>query len=212
MIAALSLAALVSACVQIVAAERGAVRLTYVAKPLTTVLILGVALLPESPVSLRYQLLVAAGLVFSLAGDVFLMLPSDRFREGLGSFLVAHLVYVAAFTSTNGFALAPFVLLPLLVGAGVMFRALLPHLGALKLPVAVYVVAIGVMLWQAGGQWSHAGSLWAARAFLGAILFAASDSLLAWNRFRTPLRHEARWVLGTYFPAQWLIALSVGGG
>jgi uncharacterized membrane protein YhhN len=211
-ISLLSIAALASGCVQIVADERGATRLTYLFKPLTTALIIVIALLAEAPASGSYQALVVAGLLFSLAGDVFLMLPSDRFREGLGSFLLAHLVYVAAFTTTSGFQLAPFALLLIALSGGFMFRALLPHLGAMRLPVAIYVTAIGAMLWQAAGQWLVIDASWAAFALVGAILFAASDSLLAWDRFRTPIAHRTIWVLGSYFPAQWLIALSVGGG
>ena len=47
----------------------------------------------------RYAGFILAGLVFSLAGDVFLMLPSDQFMAGLVSFLIAHLFYIAAFTA-----------------------------------------------------------------------------------------------------------------
>jgi uncharacterized membrane protein YhhN len=210
-ISALSLAALASGCAQIVADERGAVRFTYLFKPLTTALIIAIALLAEAPVSGSYQALVVAGLLFSLAGDVFLMLPSDRFREGLGSFLVAHLLYVAAFTTTSGFQLAPFALAGIGLAGASMYRALLPHLGALRVPVAVYVAAIGAMVWQAAGQWLAIDAHWPAFALVGAILFATSDSILAWDRFRGGIPHRTVWVLGTYFPAQWLIALSVAG-
>ena len=35
--------------------------------------------------------------MFSLAGDVLLMLPRDQFVAGLSAFLVAHLCYIAGF-------------------------------------------------------------------------------------------------------------------
>ena len=41
-----------------------------------------------------------------MAGDIFLMLPNDRFVAGLASFLVGHLAYVVAFTHGGGSALA----------------------------------------------------------------------------------------------------------
>ena len=44
---------------------------------------------------------------------------------------------------------------------------------------------------------------------LGAVLFMASDSLLAWDRFGHALPWSALWVLGTYYPAIGLIASSV---
>ena len=37
------------------------------------------------------------GLVFSLAGDIFLMLPKNLFLPGLVSFLIAHMMYLIGF-------------------------------------------------------------------------------------------------------------------
>ena len=45
----------------------------------------------------RNDLLLLAALLFSLGGDVFLMLPGNYFIPGLASFLVAHLFYIALF-------------------------------------------------------------------------------------------------------------------
>src|SRR4029079_17999518 len=73
-------------------------RLEYVCKPATMValIVTALALAPAAGQDGGRAWFVAA-LVFSLAGDVFLMLPSDRFVAGLASFLVAHLCYVAGF-------------------------------------------------------------------------------------------------------------------
>src|SRR5690606_39451064 len=38
-------------------------------------------------------------LVFSVAGDIFLVLPQNRFLAGLVSFFLAHLMYIAAFST-----------------------------------------------------------------------------------------------------------------
>lgn len=46
-------------------------------------------------------------------------------------------------------------------------------------------------------------------SFLGGILFATSDALLALDRFVTPLTHSQILVMATYYGAQLLIALSV---
>ncbi|MBV9110557.1 MAG: lysoplasmalogenase, partial [Gemmatimonadetes bacterium] len=56
-------------------------RAVYVAKPLTTTLIIALAMSRPSPIG-GYREAIAAGLVCSLAGDVLLMLPSDRFVAG----------------------------------------------------------------------------------------------------------------------------------
>ena len=89
-----------------------------------------------------------------------------------------------------------------------MLRLLWPHLGKLKAPVFVYVAAILVMAWQALNRWLAAGDVGSALALAGALLFVASDSALAWNRFRSEFKSAQGFVLGTYFAAQLLIALS----
>ena len=68
----------------------------YLFKPLTMVILIA-SLLPSAGLFAAWQWLIVLGLVFSLAGDVFLMLPSDKFIAGLASFLVAHLCYIGAF-------------------------------------------------------------------------------------------------------------------
>jgi uncharacterized membrane protein YhhN len=204
----LSVLALLSAILAVAAEHRGRRRRVYLFKPLTVILIILIALQAQATASPFYKYLLVAGLLFSLAGDVFLMLPRDRFVQGLASFLVAHLFYIAAFSS--GGVRPPSVLVgALLAGYGtLMMRLLWPRLGRLKGPVVVYVVVILLMAWQASNRWLGAGPEGSAFAAAGALLFVASDSLLAWNRFKGSFRAAQGCVLGTYFAAQWLIALS----
>jgi uncharacterized membrane protein YhhN len=179
----------------------------YACKPATTALILAAAWL-ATPAAPAYRTWVLAGLACSLAGDVFLMLPGDRFRAGLVSFLAAHLCYVAAFSLAAGLVWAP-ALLPLAAWGVGFFLWLAPRLGPMRLPAAAYMGAIVAMAWAAGGQWLALRSGQALAAFAGALLFLASDSLLAADRFRAPFRSAKLWILATYYPAQWLIARSV---
>jgi uncharacterized membrane protein YhhN len=104
----LSLAVGVSATLAIALPQSGP-RLSwlgYVFKPLTLVLILGLALTAPPSRPPRYRWGIVAGLVFSLAGDVLLMLPSNRFLAGLLSFLAAHVCYLAALTSDSRLAVS----------------------------------------------------------------------------------------------------------
>jgi uncharacterized membrane protein YhhN len=205
----LTIAIALSAALATWAEHRGARRVVYAAKPLTTLLILALAATAPGAVSPRYQALVCAGLLFSLAGDVFLMLPRDRFVAGLASFLVAHGLYVAAFAPRPPTLNAPGVLLVLAVFGIALLRALWSRLDGLRLPVAVYAAALLGMAWQAAERWTGLGTTAALLAVVGAGLFVVSDSVLAWQRFRTRVRYGQIVVLSTYFAAQWLIALSV---
>ena len=47
-------------------------------------------------------------------------------------------------------------------------------------------------------------------AACGAILFLISDALLAWNRFRMKFKSAQFLIMGTYYVAQWVLAMSLG--
>ena len=207
----LSVLIALSAGMTIRAVYRDAPQQEYVFKPLTTALIIVVALVANDPVSARYQSLIVAGLVASLIGDVALMLPDDRwFLYGLLSFLGAHLLYIAAFNLARDGNAAWYYVVPFAAYALVMVIWLWPHLGSMRAPVLFYIGVIMIMAWQAANRWlagrAFDGTL---LALVGAYLFVASDSVLAVERFRGTWRSAPFWVLSTYFAAQWLIALSV---
>ncbi len=207
---ALSLLALATGLVHISAEYRGVRWAVYLFKPLTTALILLIAGQVSQPVSPFYQNAILAGLLCSLAGDIFLMLPSNRFVAGLVGFLIAHLCYIGAFTSQGGFQFTPFLLLPFLLYGLLMLRLLWPHVGHLQLPVGVYMAAILIMGWQAAEQWQQTEQSSARLALIGALLFIISDSALALDHFRKRFKMAGWVILGTYYPAQWLIAQSIG--
>lgn len=184
----------------------------YVFKPLATLLILALALL-QPPAHATYQWAIAAGLLFSTAGDVFLMLPRDRFVAGLASFLIAHLCYAWAFGMGVPFAATTAFWLAYFAAGGVVLALIWPGLKpALRAPVAVYVVVIAAMASLAAERWHALGSVAALAATVGAGLFVVSDGVLAVNRFRRPFHAARALTLATYWAAQLLIALSVGAG
>lgn len=190
--------------------------LHYACKPLATVLLIGMAAGAVTPVSARYRALVLWGLLFSLAGDVLLMLPVDLFLAGLGAFLVAHLCYMAAFFPGSGARTRLTSLAVFGLFGAANLAGLLPRLPTeMRVPVLAYVAALLLM---AGFALARARSLHAAGAALapgaklaaiGAAFFVASDTLLAWNRFGGGLPLASLWVLSTYYIAQWHIARSV---
>jgi uncharacterized membrane protein YhhN len=182
----------------------------YLFKPLTMVLILLLAWLAPMPAFPAYRTLVLVGLMLSLAGDVFLMLPGDYFLPGLVSFLAAHIAYVVAFGTRAGWQFSWVALFPFLVVGVVMWGVLRAHLGKMKMPAFIYILAILLMGWQATNAWIADPTPLTLLGIIGAVIFMVSDSALSINRFRTPFHWAQLVVLGTYFVAQWLIALSIG--
>ena len=72
----------------------------------------------------------------------------------------------------------------------------------LRVPVAAYVLCRAAMAAQTASAWRVARgtppAAWLWRAALGGSLFLASDALLAFNRFHTPLPLAGLLILTTY--------------
>lgn len=159
----------------------------FVFKPLTSVLVIALALAWPDSQAAPYPALILGGLAFCLLGDVLLMGEGTRpFIAGLLAFLVGHLAFAAAFV------LGVDQLMPpdwswLLVLAGVpMFGLLIWRADGLRVPVAVYGAVLLCMLLLAAARHQELGDAAALRALLGALLFVLSDSLLAIRKFLQP--------------------------
>lgn len=177
-------------------------------KPLAMVLALAfVALRAQRRGGIRAgDALLLAGLAFSLAGDVFLMLPG-LFIPGLVSFLGAHLCYIALFRRDAPWFASGRGLAVTLGLAGAMYAFLFATLPPpLRVPVAAYAVVIALMAGQAIGRAVVLRDAASVGVAAGAVFFMLSDSLLAINKFATPLPMAQFWVLATYYVAQVLIA------
>src|SRR5436190_4890232 len=158
----------------------------------------------------RYAVTVALGLILSAVGDFLLERPGG-FIAGLLAFLAAHLAYATAFVleekRLRAGRAAPFAVW--LVTAGTWMR---PGLGRLALPVAVYMLAIGTMMWRAAARLDGAKTRSGARtALAGAILFGLSDTVLAIDRFRRPLPYAGIAIMALYWAGQAALARSAAG-
>ena len=156
---------------------------------------------------IKFDALLVGALVFSLGGDVFLMLPVNYFIPGLGSFLVAHLFYIVLLRQGQGWFPSRTALLCVLGFGAVMYGVLWSSLGdpVLKVAVAAYVSVIALMAAQAIGRAVVLGDAAARWVAVGACVFMASDSLIAINKFLTPVPLSPLWILCTYYAAQMLI-------
>lgn len=155
------------------------------------------------------------GLVFSLLGDVFLMLPGVYFLAGMGAFALAHVFTIIGFNQTE---LIPnlWVVLPLLAIAGAFIWLTGRVRDGLKtrdeaqmiVPVMAYAVILSLMFLAAVStlfrpDWPFQAAILAS---LGGGLFFLSDSILAYNRFVRSLPHGDILVMTTYHLAQLCIA------
>ncbi|MFC3094318.1 lysoplasmalogenase [Alteromonas sediminis] len=197
-----------SAIAHISAEELGKTRLCYVFKPLTTVLITAFFCWHVENWSVVSYLVLAA-LLLSLCGDIFLMLPSDKFLPGLTSFLLAHLVYVGVFSLLiTDFSITVFPFLAFLYATILLFK-LWPSLGEMRIAVMLYSSVIMLMLMAAIQLWVGASNLSSLLVLVGAMSFAFSDSIIAIKRFIGAKAWHEPVLLATYYVAQLLIAVGM---
>ena len=148
------------------------------AKPAVMVfLIVAAVLIPAESDWIRWCIVI--GLVFGLVGDVLLF--QDRFIPGAAAFLVGHLAYIVALVPIEhplpavAFGLVIVGAFAISLGRCIVRGAWRrsPLLGGI---VIAYMVTIGAVVVLGVGSWSTI-------AGVAALLFMASDTLLAWARF-----------------------------
>ena len=191
------------------AVDRGRRRLEWVCKPATLALLIALALVLD-PTDDGQRAWFVAALVLSLAGDVFLMLPKERFVEGLGSFLLGHLAYIVGLAQES--SLLPFVvgaaavsIVTAAIGRRILAAVQAGEEPALATPVAAYMAVISAMVATAAGTLD-------AVAIVGALLFFVSDALIAWNRFVQPVPRARLAIMVTYHLGQAGLVLSLVRG
>lgn len=153
-----------------------------------------------------WRVYVVIALVFSWAGDVFLI-SNDMFIAGLVSFLMAHVFYIIAYHKTGAASgkLRPLDIIKFILFGALLIWTIYPGLGGMLIPVLIYALLLLSM-----GVWAHKrrGATSATSFTLvatGAILFVISDGLIAVNKFAFEVPAERLLVMSTYITAQYLI-------
>jgi len=157
-------------------------------------------------------------LTLSWIGDIILMFADKGelyFIAGLIAFLLSHIFYIILFSKQlkiylkkskiifwTGVTVIAFYLI-------VVMLILVPSLGDLKIPVFVYALTISIMLLFALKgfmNWHKPASIY---LLIGAIIFVASDSILAFDKFYAPLQYSSFLIMATYLLAQYLIVIGI---
>lgn len=159
---------------------------------------------------------VFAALVFSTIGDV-LLIGADHpqrgfsyFLGGVAAFGLAQMAYIGQFVQCTQGGIGrwfhkPVPALALLPYLAVMLVILLPRTaGPVRPAMIVYgILLVGMVLAAIHARPPRAAPWLPA----GALLFLFSDSLLAFDRFHTPIPLSGVWIMTSYLAGQGLIAL-----
>ena len=202
--------AILFAVLEIIAIAKNIDRLEYVAKP---AVMLCLFLWLYSSTGLQGNTLwFGLGILFALVGDMLLMISFDRlFLLGLVAFVFTHIFYITGFreefTAMNAWSLILAIFLAINVGR--LLRRIVVAMrtkgeNRLVVPILLYGTVISVMLYAAmstiyNPAWTTGAAFFVS---LGAFLFCASDTLLAWNRFVSPVRNERVWNIVLYHLGQ----------
>jgi uncharacterized membrane protein YhhN len=193
-------------------------RLEYFAKPATLlILILWFSIqLPDLPP--LFSVWFFFGLILSLIGDIFLMLPEENFIKGLIAFLLSHITYIIAFNLTGLIMNLESLLIATAVAlvTWIILRRIVDSMrvsgrSSLITPVIFYGAVLSLMLWSAVTRVLHsdweplAGWLTA----LGGALFYFADASNAWNRFVGQLPGGRLFEMITYHLAQLILSLGM---
>lgn len=218
LIVALTLAVFTS--VEILADLYSITWLLYSSKPLLLIVLIRWYTLAVSPIKGEFKYILF-GLIFSLFGDVFLMIREvDLFIPGLVSFLTAHIFYILNFRktislserkSTSGYLLSTSIVFLSFIGLFLGF--LLPYIvnneetSVLLIPVVVYAIVITLMGFLAAQRRAHVGLTSFRYILMGSIFFILSDCILATNKFAVSIDYSTIWVMTTYVTAQYFIVV-----
>ncbi len=175
-------------------------------KPLTTILVIGVALVSGAPTN--HVVVAVIALALCLLGDVLLMPVVNNFVGGLAAFLLGHIAFVVLFfqyglekVSLAGLAIVMVALLG--AGPGRVIVQGAAHADAkLRIPVQAYLLVISTMAvvgWSTANPWVIAGT----------TLFVVSDSVLGWRQFVGQRSWMGPTVMITYHGAIACLALSL---
>ena len=183
--------------------------LVFIFKPL---ILLSLLFLYSHSVTVKNNWYLMA-LIFSFFGDVFLLYSGDTvFKLGLVSFLIAHLLFIAivikqikkASIARVLVAIIPFAI----IVVGLLFL-LKDSLDELMIPVIIYAITIATFGIVSMLNYMNVKSKKTLLMLIGAIVFIASDAILAINKFYHSALIFQAMVMITYVSAQYLIYKSM---
>jgi uncharacterized membrane protein YhhN len=188
----------------------------YSFKPFLLIWITTYFLLHSKNIDKKVIRLAVTAFAFSWMGDVLLMFGNANFLFfilGLCAFLVAQMVYIFLFLRTINLSgkksflkKQPFWLIAYIAYGLIIYILLYNQLDTvLRIAVFIYMLALLSMSAMALNRFGNGHPQSFSLIFAGSLLFVLSDSMIAINKFLTPIPYEGIFVMTTYISAQFLI-------
>ncbi len=163
-------------------------------------------------VSARRSKLYLGALFFSLLGDIFLLDKEGLFLFGIGAFLITQVLFIVLVlrrSSRSSKSNLIWSAIPFLIYLVLLMRTLAPELDDLFYPVLIYGSVISVFGITALNYHLNQRNSESLILLSGALLFIASDSMIALNKFYSPHMIYPVAIMLTYALAQYMICHSM---
>jgi uncharacterized membrane protein YhhN len=197
----------------IIANFEGLQALHYISKPLIVGSLIIYFLKQNKHLNAHTKKFTSLALILSLIGDILLLFVYKSeyfFIAGLIAFLTAHIMYCLVFLKQRNPTTKPYGFIIILLAYTIgLFSILKSELGDLLIPVIVYICVILLMTVSAFLRRGKANSTSFYLVFIGALFFMLSDSLLAINKFHSPIAFAGFSIMFTYALAQLLIVVGL---
>jgi len=203
--------------VNIIAEARASINLIFVTKPALMILLSLWFYVQVKEKFNRFTRYILGGFIFSIFGDTLLMFNENGvggdifFLLGLGSFLVTHLFYIAAFldykkeeigfVSRNKWLFLPFSIF-LIMNTAFLWEGISIDM---KIPVIIYSAAIVGMSMSCLNLKTKIPKEVFQILFGGVLLFLISDTFIGLNKFHTPLPFARILIMIPYLLGQYFI-------
>ena len=147
-------------------------------------------------------------LFFSFLGDVFLLDKNGYFLLGIGSFLITQILFIKLIISQlEKVRIHHFIitLLPFVVYFTVLISIIQENLTEFMIPVVIYGITISFFGMVSLLNYFIDKSKRSLVLLIGVVLFIASDSMIALNKFHEPRILYPVAIMITYIVAQYFI-------
>lgn len=171
----------------------------------------------------RLSLWVYGALVFSFFGDILLMITEQNniwpaiqeetwFILGVFSFMIAQIFYIITYRyfqlnlgQKSGKNITISLSLVVILYTMILWAKLYPNLDDMLIPVTIYTLTILTMVLISITRHNKTSRKSFLLVFSGAAIFLLSDSMIAINKFISPLGNERLLIMITYILGQFLI-------
>lgn len=160
--------------------------------------------------NLKFYIAMSVGLILCLMGDILL---GKDFVIGAATFASGHICYFLGYCFLQKLRRSDFVVGGVIFAAAGCFLLFCPLLAFsesyMRWVCLVHAFIISMMVGKAISNFSVEKSKLYMMLAVGSSLFFFSDLMLVFNWFMDTGRITGKLCMGTYFPAQWLLALSL---